>query len=94
MCQTAMSALGWELPLDAFHTSGAGKSREMNQLFTKFGASGSLLSSGKPTKMVKCVLDRKDGWKSLGVKTLEAMDFDFNDKARITQTAIWKLVAK
>lgn len=74
--------------------SGAGKSREMNQLLTKFGASGSLLPSGKPAKMVKCVLDRKDGWKSLGVKTLEAMDFDFNDKARITQTAIWKLVAK
>jgi hypothetical protein len=73
--------------------SGAGKSREMNQLLTKFRASGSLLPSGEPAKMVKCVLDRKDGWKSLGIKTLKSMGFEIPDNTRITLIAIWELVA-
>ena len=73
--------------------SGAGKSREMNQLLTKFGASGSLLPSGMPAKMVKCVLDRKVTWMSLGKRTLKAMKFDLAENARMTQIEIWDQVA-
>lgn len=72
--------------------TGAGKSTEIENLINMFHDSNAALSDGTVARIISCNLDAKDGWKSLGTKTLEALGYKLADTARNTQQQIWRKV--
>ena len=72
--------------------SGVGKTHEINDLLRKFNDEAIALPSGKPARIVKCILDGKTGWKGLGLKTLHALGYNQALTSKATQARIWEKV--
>lgn len=72
--------------------SGSGKTTEIRQLLDRFNRSQVPLPSGRPAKIVPCMLDGVTGWKAMGAMTLRALGYPLSASHRHTQAELWSKV--
>ena len=74
-------------------SSRVGKTVDLDRIRYEINNGDTIMSDGRPAKMVKVTLDGRSTWKDLGAETLKACHFDIVPSSRHNQNEIWHLVA-